>query len=61
MEFEELYEMANKLAKEEKVEEHTYISEVAVAILSSSGKVYIGKIYKDNLFIRFMCRKCSNV
>lgn len=46
MEFEKLYQMANKLAKEEKIEEHTYISEVAVAVLSSSGKVYMGRSIK---------------
>lgn len=46
MEFQELYEIANKFAKEEKIEEHTYISEVAVAVLSASDKVYIGKSIK---------------
>lgn len=46
MDFKELYELANKLAKEVKVEEHTYISEVAVALLSSSNKVYIGRSIK---------------
>lgn len=46
MEFEELYQIANNLAKEKKVEEHTYISEVAVAIISASDKLYVGRSIK---------------
>lgn len=46
MDFQNLYEKANKLAKEERVEEHTYISEVAVAVLSATGKIYMGRSIK---------------
>lgn len=46
MDFQELYEKANQLAKEEKVEEHTYISEVAVAAVSANNNIYIGRSIK---------------
>lgn len=46
MDFQKLYEKANELAKEERVEEHTYISEVAVAVLSANGKIYMGRSIK---------------
>ncbi|MDE7400325.1 MAG: hypothetical protein K2N06_12475 [Oscillospiraceae bacterium] len=46
MEFDELFALASEMANEEKIEEHTYISEVVVAVLSSSNEVYIGKSIK---------------
>lgn len=46
MDFQKLYEEANKLAKEEKIEEHTYISEVAVAAISANNNIYVGRSIK---------------
>lgn len=46
MEFQELYNIANNLAKEIKVEEHTSISEVAVALVSEKGNIYTGRSIK---------------
>lgn len=39
MEFKKLYDIANNLAKEIKIEEHTYISEVAVALVSDKDNI----------------------
>ena len=46
MEFKTLYDIANNLAKEIKIEEHTYISEVAVALVSDKGNIYVGRSIK---------------
>lgn len=46
MDFKELYSIANNLAREKKIEEHTYISEVAVALVSEKGNIYTGRSIK---------------
>lgn len=46
MNFDELYDIANNLAKEIKIEEHTTISEVAVALLTDKGNLYTGRSIK---------------
>lgn len=46
MNFDELYNIANKLAKEIKIEKHTFISEVAVALITDKGNLYTGRSIK---------------
>lgn len=46
MSFDELYNVANSLAKEKKIENHTSISEVAVALETDKGNIYTGRSIK---------------
>jgi cytidine deaminase len=46
MDFKEMYGLASSICKEQHIEQHTYIGEVAVVLVTKSGKVYTGKSIK---------------